>query len=223
MINFANTAGTNANKRSREKWYLEFCNWFELEPYPVSEWRLVLYGTFLSLSMLSAESIKIYIGTVCELNELNGCPPVTRGCLYAKALMGIRRLLQHEIKRAQPVTQEMLLQMVDLVDIEDQRQLSIWVSILFGFHLFLRKSNLVPVKRKHDVLHQLSRADIRYAEEVLVAEIKWSKMNQFSEKLRVPVIRDRASQIDPVSWLLFMIKKIPAQGYHNLFSFTLDG
>ena len=130
--------------------------------------------------------------------------------------MGIRRLLQHEIKRAQPVTQEMLLQMVDLVDIEDQRQLSIWVSILFGFHLFLRKSNLVPVKRKHDVLHQLSRADIRYAEEVLVAEIKWSKMNQFGEKLRVPVIRDRASPIDPVLWLLFMIKKIPAQGYHNL-------
>ena len=137
--------------------------------------------------------------------------------------MGIRCLLQHEIKRAQPITQEMLLQMVDLVDIEDQRQLSIWVSILFGFHLFLRKSNLVPVKRKHDVLHQLSRADIHYAEEVLVAKIKWSKTNQFGEKLRVPVIRDRASPIDPVSWLLFMIKKIPAQGYHNPFSFTLDG
>ena len=46
---------------------------------------------------------------------------------------------------------------------------SIRVAILFGFHLFLRNSNLVHIKREHDVLHQLSGANIQYADKVLVA------------------------------------------------------
>ena len=220
MVNFANTAGTNANKKSQEKKYFEFCQWLELDPFPANEWRLVLYATYLSLTMESIDSIKSYCGLVCELQEMQGAEPIRRGKIYTKAIQGIRRLLQHETKWAQPVTIEMLEQMSQYINVLDQKQVATWVAILFGFFLFLRKSNLVLVSRQHDHLHQLSRADISYDDEVLIAEIKWSKMNQFGEKiLPIPIIRDRQSPVCPVGWLLFMVESIPAAPMHNLFSY----
>ena len=114
----------------------------------------------------------------------------------------------------------MLLKIVEIVQVNDQKQLATWVAVLFGFYLFLRKSNLVPVNRQHDPMHQLSRCDIKYLRNVLVAKIKWSKTNQFGQNnLRVPVFREGISRICPVEWLLYMVKKIPARGKHNLFSF----
>ena len=54
--------------------------------------------------MQSVDSIKTYVGMVCELNELEGFTPVHRGQLYNKAILGIRELLQHEVKHAQVIT-----------------------------------------------------------------------------------------------------------------------
>ena len=220
MVNFANAPGTNANKRSQETWYIKFTSWFKLTPYPVNEWRLVLYARYLSLTITSVQTIKTYCGLVCELHELQGFEPVRHGMLYAKAIKGIRQLLHHEVKQAQPITLEMLKEMVHQVDVTDLKQLAIWVTILFGFYLFLRKSNLAPVICSHDPVHQLSRCDIKYYRNVLVAEIKWSKTNQFGEdKIRVPVVREGISEICLVEWLLYMVHRTPAQAHHNLFSF----
>ena len=134
--------------------------------------------------------------------------------------MGIRRLLQHEAKQAQPVTIEMLLKIIEIVNVDNEKELATWVSILYGFFMYLRKSNLVPMKWEHDHLHQLSLSDIRYHEQVLTAEIKWSKTNQYGDnKFRVPIFKYKDSPIDQVDWLLYMVQRIPAQGFHNLFSF----
>ena len=114
--------------------------------------------------------------------------------------------------------------MVEHVDVQDQKQLATWVAILYGFFLFLRKSNLVPVKRIHDPQHQLSQGDITYFDKVLIVEITWSKTNQFGERnLKVPVMEERLTDICPVDWLLFMVKRIPSLPQHNLFSFWQDG
>ena len=224
MVNFANAPGTNANKKSQEKRYYNFCDWLELNKFPVDEWHIVLYATYLSLTMQSVDSIKTYVETVCELNELEGFTPVCRGWLYNKAILGIHWLLQHEVNCTQPITMQMLTQMVEHIDIQDQKKLATWVAILYGFFLFLRKSNLVPVKRIHDPQHQLSRGDITYFDKVLIVEITWSKTNQFGErKLKVPVTKERLTDICPVDWLLFMVKRIPALPQHNLFSFWQDG
>ena len=110
------------------------------------------------------------------------------------------------------------------MDIHDQKQLAIWVAMLFGFHLFLRKSNLVPEYREHDVNCQLSRKDLRYGSGVLVAHIKWSKTNQMGNNpLNLPMVLNKASAICPVKWCLFLINKIKAAPYHNLFSFVQNG
>ena len=128
--------------------------------------------------------------------------------------------MQHEVKKAQPITVEMLQEIVHKVDYNDGKQLAIWVTSLYGFFLILRKSNLVPVKRQHDPLHQLSRSDIKYHQDVLVAEITWTKTNQFGEKcIKVPIVREEMLSICPVQWLLYMVRRIPAGPQHNLFSY----
>ena len=219
MIYYANAPGTNVNKKAQEKRYLEFCEWVELEPFPTNEWQLIIYATYLSLSFSSVDSIKLYCGTVCELHKMNSLTPIRRGWLYAKALQGICRPLQHKVRQAEPLTTDLLMQMVEHVNINDQMELASWVAILLGFFLFLHKSNLVPVTKQHDELHQISRSDITYFDEVLIVYLKWSKTNQFGEKiLPVPVVWEY-SIICLVKWLLFMVKRIPALPIHNLFSY----
>ena len=175
MVQVSVAPSTNANHRTREKRYLQYCFWFQQEPYPLTEWQLSRFATFLSLSMQSVESIKQYCGTICELHELNGFKPVRRGPLYNKTIQGIRRTLQHEIKQALPVTMEQLQKISAIVDVTDLKQLAIWVAVLTGFFLFLRKSNLVADTRQHDPRHQLSRSDIKFDDPVMVFIIKWSK------------------------------------------------
>ena len=90
--------------------------------------------------------------------------------------------------------------------------------MLFGFNLFLRKSNLVPEVRQHEPEFQLSQGDIHFDKGVLVAHIKWSKTNQFCDKpLHLPMVFNRKSHICLVKWCLFMLHKIPAKFHHNLF------
>ena len=95
--------------------------------------------------------------------------------------------------------------------------------MLFGFNLFLQKSNLVPETRQHELEFQLSRQDIRFDRGVMVAHIKWSKTNQFGNRpLFLPLILNK-SCICPIKWCLFMLHRIPGKSYHNLFSFPQEG
>ena len=136
--------------------------------------------------------------------------------------MAIRHTLQHEVKQAQPITLDILKRMLPHVNVDDQKQLAIWVAILFGFFLFLRKSNLVPDTRSHDPYHQLSRRDIKVSQDVMIVNIKWSKTIQFGQKkLQIPVVANHESPLCLLKWLLIMVNRIPAKGQHNLFSFNI--
>ena len=52
------------------------------------------------------------------------------------------------------------------------------MAMTTGFHLVLHKSNLVPIKRVHDEVHNITRGDVKYSEGVIVIFIRWSKTNQ---------------------------------------------
>ena len=98
-----------------------------------------------------------------------------------------------------------------LVNFEDERELAIWVVLLFGFHLFLRKSNLIPDKRQLDADRQFQRKDFRATDDVMVAHIKWAKNRQFGEKLLLPMARNYKTKICPVFWFHYMARRIPAK------------
>ena len=105
------------------------------------------------------------------------------------------------------------------VDENDEKQLVVWSAMLTGFHMLLRKSNLVPLKRVHDTVHNISRSDVKYDEGVMVIFVRWSKTNQYRERVnKVPLVANSENPICLVHWLLYMMDRIPAEGNHNLFS-----
>ena len=194
-----------------------------MKAFPVTEFKLSKYATFLSKSMKTTESIKSYCSTLCEQNELQGFKPVRRGVQFYKAMAGIKRKLRHRVKRASPLTTELLSRMQTVVNVGNDKEMVTWLAVLTGFHLVLRKSNLVPIKRMHDTMHNITRNDVHYADGVMVIDINWSKTNQLGQpEPPSPLVGDNNNPICPVRWLLYMIDRVPAYSNHNLFSYCCD-
>ena len=59
-------------------------------------------------------------------------------------ITGLRRIMKHEVKQAEPFTPQLLLRISKVVNYKDQVELVAWAATLLGFYMFLRKSNLVP-------------------------------------------------------------------------------
>ena len=110
--------------------------------------------------------------------------------------------------------------MYKVVNFLVQKEMVIWTSVLTGFHVVLKKSNLVPIKWVHDTFHNLTRSDVRYEDGVMVICVTWSKTNQFGEwDPPSPLIGDNNNPICPVRWILHMLDQVPMKGSHNLFSY----
>ena len=214
------TRGTRRNKKTHVNRYLEFCEFSSTRPFPVNEFKICKYATFLAVKVKTVEAIKSYCGTICEENELRGHRPVRRGIKYYRAISGIRNSKRHKVKRAQPMTPELLTRIQEVVNLAKSKEMVTWVAMLGGFHLVLRKSNYVPLSQVHDTVHNICRRDIRYVNGVMVVVIKWSKTDQLGQNIRKePMIANSHSPICPVKWILYMIDRIPALPKHNLFSY----
>ena len=220
FISRANEPGTQRNYDSRISWYLEFCEFGKMKPFPVNEFKISKFATFLADSLKTVESIKMYCSSVCQENELRGFRPAKRGIRFYKTITGIRKELRHQVKRAEPLTVELLEKIHKVVQLQNDNELVVWVTLCTGFHLILRKSYLVPLSRMHDMVHNISRSDVRYSKGVMMIFIRWSKTNQFMESInRNPMVGNNHSVICPVRWILHMIERILAEPHHNLFSF----
>ena len=220
LVKSSNKPSTQTNIDSHIKRYKAFCTYSTTKLFPVTEFKLCKYAAHLSKTMKTVESIKSYCSTICQENELRGYRPVRRGVKYYKTLQGIRNKLRHQVRRAQPMTVKLLKKIESVVNIWVEKELVIWVAILCGFFLVLRKSNLVPIKRAHDMVHNITRCDVRYGKGVVVLFIRWTKTNQNREKVfRFPMVANRLDAICPARWLMFMVNSIPAHSNHNLFSF----
>ena len=102
----------------------------------LDEGRLIKYVGYLSLTMQTIDSVKMYCGTVCDLSEIRGYGIVHRGWRFYKTILWLRKKMVHEIKQAKPTTISQLKAISHLININDQKQLNIWVAMLFGFFVF---------------------------------------------------------------------------------------
>ena len=212
------------NKQMHVSRYKDFCKFALIRQYPVTEFKLCKYATFLAKTVNAIQSIKAYCTSVCEESELLGYRLTRRGLKFYRCISGIRRKKHHQVKRAEPMMMELLMRIEKVVDMSDDKQLAVWSAMLSGFFLVLRKGNLVPLKRVHDTLHNICRSDVKYSEGVMVFFIRWFKTNQYGEKTHMaPIVGDNDNPICPVRWLLWMMNRIPAQPYHNLFSYNHKG
>ena len=219
-INNSNAPSTRRNKETHVSRYLDFCTFGKMRPYPVNEFKLCKYATHLANSMKTVQAIKAYCATVCEDNELKGYRPARRGLKFYRTIAGIQRNKHHHVHRAEPMTIELLMQIEQVVDVSQDKELAVWCSMLTGFFLVLRKSNLVPLKRVHDTVHNISRQDVKYSEGIMVIFIRWSKTNQLGQKIRpAPIVADNNNPICLVRWILHLVERVPAPPSCNLFSY----
>ena len=220
-IETANAPGTQRNKSTQLSQYLDFCEFSHMRPFPTNEFKISKYAAFLSKSVKTVQSIKAYCATVCEEHELKGFRPVCKGVKFYHAIAGIRHALRHQVKRAAPMTEPLLEKIATVVNFRDDKDFVVWVSLVSGYFLVLRKGNMVPVKRLHDTFHNICRKDIRYQERVMVFCFRWLKTNQFGEELDTsPVVADNSNKLCVVRWVLYMMNRIPAAPHHNLFSYV---
>ena len=130
---------------------------------------------------------------------------------------------KYEVNRARPMTTEILDKIEPCVDRQDGKQVAVWVTMLLGFFLLLRKSNLVPDTQSHDPAHNLTRKDVRFHNNVMVFIIRWTKTMQCAQKrLPLPLVADLQSNICPVRWILHLLALNPAHPSQNLLSYIND-
>ena len=137
-------------------------------------------------------------------------------------MTGLKRIMPHAVKQAEPITPEILVKLSKVVNFKDPVEMVAWTAVLLGFYLFLRKSNLVPdTMNNFNAEQQFCRNDINLLglEKAMMIEVRWSKTIQFKQKiLRLPVLPADNKAICPVFWVHYMISKIPVQGHQPAFS-----
>ena len=167
--------------------YQQFCTSYGLPYFPVDNRQLCRFGQHLARTFTSAESVGNYQSGIRTCQALLGFeipnPHEKQMQLFTQ---GLKRILLHEVKQAEPITPQLLVKMSLVVDYTDHIEMVAWVATLLGFTMFLRKSNLVPEsmdKFYHN--QQFTRADVQVTGplEPLMVDLRWTKTIQFKQKI----------------------------------------
>ena len=126
--------------------------------------------------------------------------------------------MAHEVKRAQPLTPEILLDVLGILDLNKYSDLSFWAILLIGFFGMLRKSNLMPESQdSFGSVHHLTRDHIYFKDDIAVIRVTWSKTIQNREKLvEIPIFPIEDSPLCPVRALKALLAQ-NSKGHHSLF------
>lgn len=217
---------TLKNIRSQALIYSKFCDFYGFTMFPAGAWQLVRYARYVANTVSSYETVMNYLAGVRKLHELGGYPvPGPNEPNMRHLMRALKQELAHPIKQAVPVTPELLRSMYNCVDLGRIRDIVIYTTLLVGFYLFLRKSNLVPEgKKSFDAQKQLTRGDIQVGENMVLVVIKWSKVIQYKEKeLLLPLLPAKDIRICPVFWIKLMLRKVKTDNNDPLFAIPDSG
>ena len=127
---------------------------------------------------------------------------------------GLKRVLLHALKQAEPMTPKLPLRLSKVVNYKDDVETVAWVATLLRFYMFMSSSNLVPdTMDNYNIKQQFCRADLNLTRtDAMMAEVRWSKTLQFRGKIpRFPVLPATNKAICPVFWTHHMITRIPTE------------
>lgn len=197
--------GMLKNIRSQALIYSRFCEFYGLHRFPASEWQLVRYVRYIANTVTSYETVMNYLAGVRTLHKLGGfqVADLKDSPNLIHILRAIKFELAHPVRRAEPVTPELLREMYNFLDLTDTQDIVCFTALLLGFYMFLRKSNLVPdTTKSFNEKEQLIRADVRIGKQLVLIDVKWTKTLQYCERsLLLPLIPVRDKRICPVFWL----------------------
>ena len=186
--------------------YQRFCDEYNLPYFLCDNRQLCRFGQQLSRTFQSSEAVGNYQSGIRTCHTLLGFevpnPQEKQMQLFTQ---GLKRIMLHEIKQAEPITPQLLIKLSAVVDYTDHIEMVAWVATLLGFTMFLRRSNLVPEAMDKFILeHQFGRSDIHLTGPLqpVMMDLRWTKTIQFKQKiLWLPVLPAANKKICPVIWL----------------------
>ena len=192
--------------------YLNFCNELCYSPYPMDTQKVCMYAAFLT-SRLCFSSIKQYLNIIRILCEEAGLPNVLENNHVLKSVLtGIKRDHGAEAKRTLPITPAVLLRIRAVLDLTCPRDILFWATCLVLFYGILRKASLLPKTQKDFSAKKFpTRSDLTPYQEGLALSIKFSKTNQFQERVvQVPMPVFPRHPLCPAAALFALLALAPA-------------
>ena len=182
---------------------------------------MCLYAQYLAYTFHSVKAIRNYLQGIKTLHQLLKVrPPNLKDTEVYLTLRALTKVLARPIRRAHPVTPEILLDLVAFLDLNKRADLVFWGILVIGFLGMLRKSNLVPdTVESFDPIKQLTRGHIEFREHLAVINVTWAKNIQNKEQpLEIPLFEFKDSVMCPID-ILKALLKTPGKPHYPLFGY----
>ena len=205
---------TQRNLHTQWRSYTRFCTELGTNQIPITIDKICLYAQYLSHRVKSPDTIRNYVSGICTYINLKGGSTPNLGVPVFKITMrGLRNIMKHKVKRARPMTPEILAEIYTLLDHTDPFHITIWNALVLGFFLLLRKSNLVPNKpQEFSPQKQLTGDKIKLCENAALVKITWTKTIQDGHReLNIPLLKIPNSPLCPVTALSNLAQLIGLQ------------
>ena len=132
-----------STRKSQWKFYLNFCQIYDLVPLPATMDTILLYLAYMA-DRLKYVSIINYLSAVWVLHRINGVLHVDPSSFEIHmTLKGIRRTIGDVRSQARPITIPELESIFNILDLSDSQDLAFWCALIICFRGLLRKSNVV--------------------------------------------------------------------------------
>ncbi len=192
---------------------------FDLQPVPASLFTVLSFAQFLARTHAPA-SVQNYLAGVCTLHKVHGALfPDLSAFAPRLILKGIAKLNPVVVKQASPITPQILLSILTIIDPINPLHVTFWAAALIAFFSFARGSNLFAASvPKFETRKHLCRANISSAPSGLLVTFVWSKTMQAGGRIhQVPVCAIPGSPLCPLRAYTSMLKMIPAPQHKAAF------
>ena len=206
--------GTKSNHKAQFELYVSFCLYINVEYMNPSAETICMYIEYLAQNFVSTQSIANYVSGVRLLHKMAGIPAPNLDSFEVKLMMRACILtIRHRPLQRQPLSIDMLSELVQVVEHCGIYGLVFKVAVLFAFYGFLRQSNLAPKSPSNfDPSRHTCRQDIFVAKPGLVVLLKWSKTAQSAQTHElIPLPAIPGSHLCPVTAYEKMVQQIPTQ------------
>ena len=217
------TQGTWSNRVSHLRQFILFTSYFGVQDFPVHLAILLRFIAFLGRSPITYDYAANIISSVKWFATLLDPPSVKvfDAILVKISLKGLKAQLSKPVRQKLPFSIEHLSAFYDCLDLCNMKHLSCWCAMLLAFFGCFRLSNLVSTsKGKFDPLKNLKRDDIKFEKKFVLVYYKWSKTNQFSNKVAwVPISSVSDSRFNLKNHFKKLFSLVKAPSHAPLFSF----
>ena len=218
--------GTWANRVSHLRLFSSFTTYFNVPDFPIDLGVLLRFIAFLSRGEHAFKSASNIISSIKWFASILDpkSPQVFEAVLVSSSLKGMKAQLSRPVRQKLPFLVPHLVKFYNTLELSDMKQLACWCAMLLAYFGCLRLSNLVPSScKKFDPLKQLTRSDISFEEDVVLFFFKWSKTNQYSDKLSwMPISPVEDKRFNLRYHLKKLLKHVKAPRSAPLFTYNVN-